>query len=836
MSLFKSLIETILNEGGQAAENLTAKLIKANNNPALKYKRATPTPEILDEIQKLLTILRSRGFIDAQEPSYYLGSSRLFAIKAGLRAPEPNEIETQEIIDKALQTKKDFGDIDLDVVLDDGVSLKDIGEFLQDEYKGKYAVEIGGDEINTAVVVSGTNDVIQIDIVNIKGKEKFFGMTQFASMADMSQGIKGVIRDLMIRSIAATADINPASSSAFDKKIKDSAEYRKFKAANESKGEVGYKIRYSLAGTGLAYRIDWTINGATRSYSAGGIKFDQLQKFLSGEDVQPVAYDDLDKIAAVLGFKTPEHMKHVVKMAELISTFDDNRRQLIWNSLISNLKSKLPNPASGRNIGQISTQEAKQSITYLKPYFGDIDYSGSNSLFPESAENDELSEAVKMTSIKHIDQMSAKDFCNLFSGGAWEVSEKYDGSNVSFGLNENDDIYVKSKKGNPVTNENEFFAMAESYDNDIFRGFGNLLITLKQSGVASLLKGVQESLGSPIQIFGELFSKAHMNVIPYAEDLIGNGAVVFFGVIKLNSPKGSDITTTEDGNAIKNQLIDELNGVNGWNFYDKKPLALDIGEDIKAQLAKTCSAENMAIIASRKRTGSEAEMKARASKEFAELQSMIKKTLLGSLGTVPSSLGAAEIEGAIIRNIETGAIAKLVDLEGFGRRRAEQWAGIDALKDYRKSLYNQLKNDVLNNADIFILDDKQIQKLTDAMEEKKSRFNTLDEMLEVLYGDAASEVEFKEANQMVIDLTSTLNAYKKNIEDALGEIAKDDQKAQDDTLKAIKAERTRIDGFITELNKRILNKQNPYLSVIQFVLGPKSIDEFKTKFMNAVAK
>ena len=135
---------------------------------------------------------------------------------------------------------------------------------------------------------------------------------------------------------------------------------------------------------------------------------------------------------------------------------------------------------------------------------------------------------------------------------------------------------------------------------------------------------------------------------------------------------------------------------------------------------------------------------------------------MGSLGTVPSSLGASEIEGAIIRNMQTGAIAKLVDLEGFGRRRAEQWAGVDALKDYRKSLYNELKDVVLNNADIFVLDDKQVQKLTDAMEVRGSRFSNLDEMLDVLYGDASSEVQFKEAKQMVSDLTNSLNQYKKN--------------------------------------------------------------------------
>jgi hypothetical protein len=75
-------------------------------------------------------ILKSKNFIDSREPSYYLGSSRLFAIKAGIRVPEPNEIETPEIIQKALQTKKDFGDIDLDVYFNDGVSTANIKDFL----------------------------------------------------------------------------------------------------------------------------------------------------------------------------------------------------------------------------------------------------------------------------------------------------------------------------------------------------------------------------------------------------------------------------------------------------------------------------------------------------------------------------------------------------------------------------------------------------------------------------------------------------------------------------------------------------------------------------------
>lgn len=823
---FKNFLKrTLVVEGGQAAENLIVNLKKNTGNENLKYVRANPTPEVLEEIKKLLTLLRSKNFIDSKEPSYYLGSSRLFAIKAGLRAPEPNEIETPEIIQKALATKKDFGDVDLDVYFREGVSTKEVKDFLNTEFPGKYAADTAAEEVNTAVIVGDSNNVIQIDIVNIEGKEKYLGVSQFASMADMAQGIKGVVRDLLIRGIAASTPIRPQKTKILDQAIKNTEEYKKFVEKYKKNGEITYDIRYTLGGDGLAYKINWMVNGISRNYSKGGVKFDQLQRFVRGKEVNPVTYEDLDTLAAILGFSNPEHLKHVVKMAELVSTFDPERKQKLWDNLVKNIKSKLPNPATGRTQGQISNQEAKSAFEYLKPFFGNVNTEEYVQLFGES-----LNEAVKMVSIPHIDQMTAKDFCNLFSGGAWEVSEKYDGSNVSFGLTEEGEVFVKSKKGNPTTDSSEFFTQAKNYDNDIFEGFGKLLQTLQQSNVKRLIAQLSEMINSPIQIFGELFSKPHMNVIPYAEEYIGKGAVVIFGIIKLDSPKGTDITTTREGKVIKDKIIDFLNKSTEWKFYDKKPLALDIKDDIKNQIVKTCSAENMAIMASRKRSGNEAEMKAKAVKEFEILKSLIKKTLLSSLGSVPSSLGASEIEGAIIRNMENGAIAKLVDLEGFGRRRAEQWAGVDALKDYRKNLYNQLREDILKNADIFVLDDKQVQKLTNAMETKGSRFTSLDEILDVLYGDAVEEVEFKEAKQMVSDLSQSLKQYQKDIEGALREVRSEDTKGLEDTRRAIEAEKKRINSFIGELNSRVSSSQNPYLSVIQFVLGPKTLEELTQKF------
>jgi hypothetical protein len=831
---FLRLDGVILTEGGQAADNLVDDLKAATGNKSLNYIRATVSPVVLDEIQTLLTVLRKKNFIKNTEPSYVLGSSRLFAIKAGLRAPEPNEVETPEIIDKALETKKDFGDIDLDVFFNNGVSAKDIAFFLNTEFAGKYSAIVSGGEVNTAVVVRGTNSVIQIDIVDITGKENFFKFTQFSSFADIAAGVKGVVRDLLIRAIASTTPIDNKKIENLNKLIEGTEQYKTFKKKNEKKGEITFSIRYTLGGAGLAYKIKWMVDGKEKGFSEGGVKYDQLHKFVTEGDAGNVSYDELEIISNILGFKTPEHMKHVVEMAKLISTFDQQRKQVIWDSLIDNIKTKIPDPSRNRRVGQMSLEDAKSALNYLLPFVGNVSNKNVDELL-EKAPANILGEAVKMVNIPHIDQMSPKDFCNLFSGGAWEVSEKYDGSNVSFGLDEDDNIFVKTKRGNPITDSDVYRSMSKTLENDVFEGFGEFLDALNRSKIKNLLKSLEAKVGAPIQVFGEMFSKAHMNVIEYSPELIGSGAVVIFGIVKQTSKKGEDITTTKTGKDIKEQVINALNETSSWKAYDKKPLDLTIKDIIKKQIKRVCSIENMAVMASRARKGDSVALKAKAVQEFERLKSLVKRNLLTNIKSVSSSLGAKEIEGTIIRNMENGAIAKLVDLEDFGRRRVEQWAGVDALKEYRKRLYMDLKNDILKNADIFILNDKQMQKLNDAIETRGAKFSNMNEIFDVFYGDAAAEVEFLESRKMVASLIETLKEYKIDIEGALLKIDSEDVKSKTDTQNAINAEKSKIDKFIQKLEQSISGNENPYLAVIEFILSPKFLDELKAKFIKTAS-
>ncbi len=381
---FKAYFRMLL-EGGQAADNLVSGLITATGNQKLKYTRATVSPTVLDEVQGLLSILRKNKFIDAKEPSYVLGSSRLFAIKAGLKAPEPNEIETPEIIDKALQSKKDFGDIDLDVHYMQGVSAADIANFLNNEFTGKYAAAAAGGEVNAAVVVGDSSQVIQIDIVDMAEKEDFLKFTQFSSFADIAAGVKGVVRDLLIRGITSSTPIDSNKLENLKSLIQNTEQYKKFVEKHGKKGPVTFKIRYTLGGSGLAYKIAWMVDGKEKGYSSGGVQYDQLQRFVTDGQASNVDYNELQIIANILGFKTPEHMKHVVEMAKLISTFDQQRKQEIWDNLIKNIKTKIPDPSRGRNVGQMSLDDAKSALNYLLPFFGNVNNGDIDSLFTKTS-------------------------------------------------------------------------------------------------------------------------------------------------------------------------------------------------------------------------------------------------------------------------------------------------------------------------------------------------------------------------------------------------------------------------------------------------------------------
>lgn len=823
-NIFLKTQQKIIFEGGQATENLLKELINNSGNINLKYTRATPTQNVLDEIDNLYNILVDNNFIEPEKPSFILGSSRLFAIATGIKQPETNEYETPDVINKALNIKKTYGDIDLDVSYKPGVTPQIIKTFINNHNKSKYISDSFGNEVSVATVLDGTNNVIQIDIVNISSNKKYMEFSQFSSIADTAENIKGLVRDILIKIIAKTHPIPAEQKEAIITFLKNTDQYKRFALKWKNKNP-DISVRYSLSNDGLLFKIKWIKDGKTTSYQEAGVKFEKLTQLLDDPSVRPQSYEKIDAIANMLGFDNPEQMKHVTSMIKTISSFDTERKQKIWDSLVENLSDKIPNPEKGRNVGQISKEEAEYTLKYLAPYFG-------NDINTSNQDLTKIDEALSMTSIPHFEQMTIPQIIDFFEDENWEITEKADGANVAFGIDENG-IYVKSKKGNPVYDPQEYVNLSITYNNDIHLGFAEFLKFLNNNKELFLnfYNKYNDVLGNiGFQMFGELFSKSHMNVIAYSDEKIGKGSVYVFMVKSDINQKGNDVTNSEIGRQIIQEFIQTFQGVNGWNFYSKRPVEINLSKiKIKDQLLNLIN-NNREILSSRKKV--DKHQKDILKDQIAKLLMDFKADVLSQTKGTSSILGAKEIEGIIVRNLKNGSLAKIVNLEDFGARRVEQWAGIDKIKELRKNLYNKIQNEILDNADIFILPEKQKEKLFNELEVRGSKYQSVEDMLNVLYNDAVIERPRlkSEFNNILSNLKNILINHIENAKNIINDVDASNDKTFNDTQNAINAEVKNINGILDNIQN--INKDTDfYIEVIKFFIGYKGLENLINTFL-----
>jgi hypothetical protein len=348
--------------GGQAAINL---LSEFSDSP--QYIRATATKEIHEEIISLIRRLRFDSIIQGPvNPNF--GSTRLFAIKQNWEDVYISPIETYEVIDTAFAAKKDFGDIDLGITFQKGKTFEDVINNLR-AAKDKYVCKLIGEELTIAVrLESDSTKVIQVDLLDISQNEWWHQVNQFASIKDMSLGIKGVVRDLLIRSIVATHPIEQLWTALLRDVVEDTDTYKAFMSKYEKKGVVDFNLRYSLAKEGLSFKITWLVDGVKKSYSKGGVKFDYLHDFSTNGIVSPLGWHRIKDIATWLGFDHEDDINHVTKMVEIVSKFDEDRKLQIWQRYQELLKTKLPTET--RPVAQISVAEAEVASEYIKQHIG----------------------------------------------------------------------------------------------------------------------------------------------------------------------------------------------------------------------------------------------------------------------------------------------------------------------------------------------------------------------------------------------------------------------------------------------------------------------------------
>ncbi|MEM4260962.1 MAG: RNA ligase family protein [Candidatus Woesearchaeota archaeon] len=467
------------------------------------------------------------------------------------------------------------------------------------------------------------------------------------------------------------------------------------------------------------------------------------------------------------------------------------------------------------------------------------------------ADKDLLLEVAQMTSIPHMHLLTVDQVLNFlgdnFSVDDWEITEKVDGANFSVGLIDGQ-VYGKSKRGKPFTDPQMFYELKDI--NDIFVAMGNLLNLMKQNGFKDwhdrILKKYEDDLKRRFKIniiksliiFGEIFNSNQVNTLVYSKEAIGNGAFVVFGVkIDDGSYKGIEISTDSIGLEIMRDFVDTFNETEGWKFYFKKSVKIEINKEFAKELEDFVK-NNIEIIKNRKRSPEIVEKKNKAKEELASLLMKFKKDILRQTSEVKPLLGGKEIEGIVIRNIKTGGITKVVDVDKFTKINMQNWEFRKELKDERKELYKQLIDNIVKSADIFIIKSKQEEKLIDYLQNKgKNKFDSLDELINVLYEDAAEEVQLDSAaevtNKMRNIIDNYINRVNKIKENTIANKGKGlDDKNYELTIKNLDQEIKEMNELKNRIEALNSEMKNPYTEIIKFILGNKGIEELTNKFIN----
>ena len=146
----------------------------------------------------------------------------------------------------------------------------------------------------------------------------------------------------------------------------------------------------------------------------------------------------------------------------------------------------------------------------------------------------------------------------------------------------------------------------------------------------------------------------------------------------------------------------------------------------------------------------------------------------------------------------------------------------------------------MRNADVFQLKAKQLEKLRDYLADKnKDSFESLDEILEVLYDDANKEVQLDQAEDVVDSIKSSVQEYKKDIDELEKKYKEKQSKtetAMDEKpfsllLSAFEKERRNLDEFVKEVEAGADSIHDPLILVMKKVLGNKTLDTFTQTFV-----
>lgn len=325
----KKLKESVLFEGGNAVKNELIQKLEAAGATNVHYIRI-PSDQIkaaFDEIVEPL-LKEIYPFLDpSYKTTFSLGSTRLAAYVSG-RDVKLLKSEDPQTMAKATQAKKSYGDLDIDIVPKEGVTLEQIGEYLSQKYPTKVAYrksKISAEEILMAYVWE-EGKTIQIDLVKAGGADASeVGFMQSSSFVDLSRGVKGALQKWLMRAVLGERDLTKSEKAMVKKALQKNEEYLTLAKKGWVPGKHGDTTqepgRFQLGKGGVYVVIDLFKEGV------------KTRKTIKLNDKPLVDFSDINKLAAfIIPGASEDELTSAVKIAERVKETMPDKIPAIWDN------------------------------------------------------------------------------------------------------------------------------------------------------------------------------------------------------------------------------------------------------------------------------------------------------------------------------------------------------------------------------------------------------------------------------------------------------------------------------------------------------------------------
>jgi len=433
-----------------------------------------------------------------------------------------------------------------------------------------------------------------------------------------------------------------------------------------------------------------------------------------------------------------------------------------------------------------------------------------------------------MDKIIHMDELKPQDFISFVDAfkdpNLLEISEKIDGQNISFGTDDTDTFFTKTKKSKPV------------YDIDFY---GDIPF---MQGIKRFHTGISERMEvyktykdamkcSHVQVFAELLPTAQTNTLRYADGWIGShGAAVIFDV----KVDGKSVTDMLD---ILSMCFG-LRGSGYWQVYPKPIIEIDAFEVRHLNLLKRLYDKYSDILVSRKKIDKELKLKAKSA--IQTVMNNIKAQFISELLVGRTSMfGNITPEGLIVRDPTNNLIVKIVDKDGFTGANMEQHKVSQQIKNLHRSVLKQIKEQIFGNADILKNFSKVVEKARDNFFMKSQldatyTYKGINDVLQVIVDDMIDENRISQSVSKTLDMMDLVLAEYRMKLDAINAkwLATSTDGLGDSVIlvtdSAISREFDMHYRIKTDLSTK--NWDDVYINILHFVLGDTKIKELKDEF------